>query len=68
MSFPGKDDGYLLVDAIVTLLIASLAAAVVLASVALVSRRAAASWDRAAATIRERNADAEERMGLHGAQ
>jgi hypothetical protein len=68
MSFPGKDDGYLLADAILTMLIISLAAAAVLASAALVARRAAASWDRAAATILERNADAEQRMGLHGAE
>jgi opacity protein-like surface antigen len=32
MSFPGKDDGYLLVDAIAALLIASVAAAAVLAA------------------------------------
>jgi Tfp pilus assembly protein PilX len=68
MSRPGKDDGYLLVDAIVSLLITTFAAAVVFASVGIVVRRTGNAFDRALTTIEARNVDAEKRMGIHEPQ
>lgn len=64
MSRHGKDDGYFLIDAIISLFVTTIIAAAVLTTVSVVSRRAGASFDRAITTIDARNADAEKRMGL----
>lgn len=57
MSHRGND-GYFLLDALVALLIAALAAGVVLASLGIVTRHAGKSLDRAITSVEKRNADA----------
>lgn len=63
MSRHGKDDGYFLIDAILSLLITTLVAGAVLASIGTLARRSGAAYDRAMHTIEGRNADAEKRIG-----
>lgn len=62
MSRRGNDDGYILIDAVVALLIAALAAGTVLASLGIVVRHAGKARDRALASIETRNADAERKL------
>ena len=52
----------MLVDAVVAVLVASVAAAAVFSGVGIASRLAARRLDRAEAIVAERNADAEQRV------
>ncbi len=55
MSYPGKDDGYALVDAVVAVLIVSITATAVLSGLGAAGRTAAARFERTAEHIEERN-------------
>ena len=63
MSPPGKDEGYALLDAVVAVLLVSVAATVILSGLGSAARTAAARFDRCVAHIDERNAYATKLLG-----
>lgn len=65
MSLRGNDDGFIMIDAVVALLIAALVGGTVLASLGVVVRQAGKSVDRAILTVEARNTDAERNLNLN---
>lgn len=64
MSPPGKDEGYIILDAILSLLICAVVAGTVFASLGIVSRRAASAVERAVGEVEARNTEAARWMGF----